>query len=38
MIQFKFLKAVEAIPIVVPFAKWQMAANWDEFTNQPRKS
>lgn len=38
MWQFRFINLpVEAFPIKVPFAAWQEAANYEQFTNQPRK-
>lgn len=27
----------EAVPVVIPFAKWQEAANYEKFTDQPRR-
>jgi hypothetical protein len=35
---FKFIgMPAQAIPIVIPFARWHEAANNEQFTNQPRK-
>lgn len=36
-LQFAFLKEQEAVPVIIPLAKWQEAANIDLFTDQPRK-
>ena len=39
LFQFQFIRLpVTAIPVVIPFARWHEAANWEQFTNQPRKS
>ncbi len=27
-----------AVPVVIPFAQWHEAANYEQYTNQPRKS
>jgi len=29
---------VDAVPVVIPFAQWHEAANYEEFTNLPQKS
>lgn len=28
----------QAFAIVMPYSQWHEAANWEQFTNQPRKS
>ncbi len=28
---------IDVVLVVIPFAKWQISANNDVFTNQPRK-
>lgn len=36
--QFKLVNLPqEAIPVVIPFSNWQYSANYEVFTNQPRK-
>jgi len=28
---------VDGVPVVIPFSNWLEAANWPQYTDQPRK-